>query len=127
MTPEQKIEAFETLMGEVSSALADVVATLHKRSENSALDEIASALADLAGALEKRQPIEDMVAALKVLRIEAPAVNITVAPTPIQNMIQPSAVKVEIMPADNKNATWEVTVPGRYGAADRVMTIKRTK
>ena len=127
MTPEQKLEAFETLMGEVSGALADVVVALQTQSEKSGMDEVGSALADIVAALEKPQPVQDIVAALKALRIEAPVVNVTVSPTPIQNVIQPAPVTVEIMQADNKGATWEVTIPGRYGAPERVMIIKRTK
>lgn len=127
MNADQKLQAFETLMGEVSGALADAVTALQQRSEDSSLNDIASSLADVVEALEKRQPIDDMVAALKALRIEAPTVNVTVSPTPIQNVIQPAPVQVEIMPSDTKGAIWEVTVPGRYGAPDRVMTIKRTK
>lgn len=129
ITSEQKLQSFELLMGEVSGALADVVTALQARSEDSALNDISSSLADLVATLEKRsaQPMGELVAAIKALRIEAPAVNVTVSPTPIQNVIQPAPVKVEIMPADNKGATWEVTVPGRYGTPDRVMTIRRTK
>ena len=127
MTPEQKLEAFETLMGEVSGALADVVSALQQQNESTALDEIASALADMALALEKRQPVQDIVAAIKALRLEAPVVNVTVSPTPIQNLIHPAPVKVEIMPADNTGATWEISLPGGYGAPARVMTITRIK
>ena len=122
MTPEQKIEGFQTLMAEVSAALADVVTAMQEKRENSSMEEISSSLADIAVIMEKGRAgagLKDMIDAIKAIR--PPAVN-------VNNEIKviPSEVIVQVMPADNKGATWEVTVPGKYGAADRVMTIKRT-
>lgn len=127
MTPEQKLEGFETLMGEVSGALADLVE--FAKEGRAPMDEIASSMADLVATLEKRkeQSLDALVAAVQALRIEAPVVNVNVSPTPFQNIIQPAQVKVELMPADNKGATWEITLPGRYGEPARTVTIKRTK
>ena len=118
MTADDKVAAFELLMGEVSGAIADLVAGIQAREEAGTVDEMRGALVDIAATLEqwREQPLDKLVEAIKGLRVEAPAVNVTVLPA-----------KVQIIQSDTKGATWEVTIPDRYGREDRVMTIKRTK
>lgn len=129
MTAEQKLEAFEVLMHEASSAIADMAETI--KAGQGTHDEIAATLADMAAALESRKalPINDLVAAVKALRI-TPAVNvtneITVPPAVVNNLVQPTEIRFLPDPTSS-GATWEVTLPGRYGESDRVMTIKRMK
>ena len=77
-----KAQAFETLLNELSAALADVVDTMKAGQDSS--NEIAAALADMVELLEKRKPdtaVADLIEAVKAIRIQAPAVN--VSPTPI--------------------------------------------
>ena len=79
-----KAQAFETLLNELSAALADVVDTM-KAGQDSG-NEIAAALADIVGLLESRKPdtaIPDLIEAVKAIRITAPDVNVTVSPTPV--------------------------------------------
>ncbi len=79
-----KAQAFETLLNELSAALADVVDTM-KTGQDSG-NEIAAALADIVGLLESRKPdteIPDLIEAVKAIRITAPDVNVTVSPTPV--------------------------------------------
>lgn len=117
MTTDEKLQAFEGLLNEVSGALADLVAAAQDKRENTSLDEISNSLTDICVAIEARakgQPLAELTAALKGLRIEAPAVNVIVQPT-----------KIQIMTPDNKGATWEVCIPDKYGGSDRVMTIKK--
>lgn len=118
MTADEKLAAFELLLGELSGAIADLVAGMQARNELGIDEESSGALVDIASTLEKwrEQPLDKLTEAVKGLRIQSPAVNVTVKPA-----------EVHIMPADNKGATWEVTIPDRYGREDRVMTIKRTK
>lgn len=127
MTAEQKLEAFEALMNEASGAIADMAETI--KAGQGTHDEIAATLADMAAALESRKPLDDLIAAVKALRIQ-PAVNvkneITVSPTPIQNIVQPA--EIHFMPApESRGATWEIRIPSHFNGPDRVMTIKRTK
>ena len=79
-----KAQAFETLLNELSAALADVVDTMKTGQDSS--NEIAAALADIVGLLESRKPdtaIPDLIEAVKAIRITAPDVNVTVSPTPV--------------------------------------------
>lgn len=98
MTADEKLAAFESLMGEASSAIADMAETI--KAGQGTHDEIAATLADVAAALEARKalPLQDLIAAVRALRITAPAVNvtndITVSPTPIQNIVQPAPVQI---------------------------------
>lgn len=127
MSADQKLHAFENLMSEVSGALADLVSAMQDKSEHDALDAISGSLADMVSAMEKRTsaPIGELIAAIKALRLAAPAVNVThdiqVSPTPIQVLPAP----VQIMPA--KSCDYEV-VPtyDLYGAITK-MLITRVK
>ena len=127
MDADQKLEAFETLMTEVSGALADVVSAMQDKSDNDALDAISGSLADMVSAMEKRSstPIGELIAAIKSLRLAAPAVNVTpniqVSPTPVQIMPAP----VQIMPA--KGCDFEVVPSYDMHGAITKMTIKRVK
>ena len=125
MTAEEKLVAFEILIGEASSAIADMAETIKAGQGDD--NVIAASLADMAAALESRKPLDDLIAAVKALRI-APAVNvkneITVGPTPIQNIVQPTEIR--FMPApESHGATWEVRIPSHFNGPDRVMTIKK--
>lgn len=127
MTAEQKLEAFEALMNEASGAIADMAETI--KAGQGTHDEIAATLADMAAALESRKalPFDELIAAVKALRI-TPAVNIkneiTVSPTPIQNIVQ--SAEIRFMPApESTGATWEVRIPSHFNGPDRVMTIKK--
>lgn len=112
-------------MNEASGAIADMAETI--KAGQGTHDEIAATLADMAAALESRKPLDDLIAAVKALRI-TPAVNvkneITVSPTPIQNIVQPAEIR--FMPApESTGATWEVRIPSHFNGPDRVMTIKK--
>ena len=127
MNADQKLEAFEGMMSEVSGALADVVSAMQDKSENDALDAISGSLADIVSAMEKRSsaPVGELIAAIKALRLGIPVVNLShtiqVNPTPIKLLPAP----VHIMPA--KGCDYEV-VPqyDLHGAIVR-MAITRVK
>lgn len=79
-----KAQAFETLLNELSAALADVVDTM-KAGQDSG-NEVAAALADIVELLESRKSdtaIPDLIEAVKAIRIQAPAVTVNVSPTPL--------------------------------------------
>ena len=116
---------FQSLMNETSAALAEVIEVI-KTSQGSQ-DEIAAALVEIAGALtaSQPQPLDELVKALKALRITAPAITNQVNPTPVNVNVQPAAV--HFMPAPDKHITWRVTIPNRYGGEPQVMLIERTQ
>lgn len=79
-----KAQAFEALLDELSTALADVVDTM-KAGQDSG-NEMAAALADIVQLLESRKggsDIASLIEAVKAMRISAPDVNVTVSPTPV--------------------------------------------
>lgn len=132
----------------LETSIADVVAALEKLSANErheasqqAFLAIETGLADIAVALEQQIDLSPVVEAIRSLKLEAPAVTvapqINVHPTPVtiapaqvtlEAVIPPAATPVvHIMPSTEAGATWEVRIPGQYGAPGRVMTIVRTK
>lgn len=127
MDQEHRLLAFESLIGEVSAALAETVDLLKARADDTCGDEIASSLADLVGLLEKRKAVDltALVKAVQQLRITAPEVCVTVEPTPVQVTVQPAEVTVQVLPPKDLPTEWEVRLPGLYGAPDRVMTIRK--
>lgn len=100
---EQKLQAFEALMSELSGALADIVVAMQAKKDGT--DEISATLVDLVSAIESQpagKSIESIVQAIKAIRIEAPLVTVHVNPTPIQNIVQPAAVQIleRVQPGD---------------------------
>ena len=79
-----KAQAFETLLNELSAALADVVDTMKAGQDSD--NEVAAALADIVQLLESRKPdtaIPDLIDAVKAIRIQASEVTVNVSPTPL--------------------------------------------
>ena len=77
MTAEAKLQAFEGLMNEVSAALAEIVDSMASGKESAV--ESSTALVEIVGLLEKRnKPIEEVVSAIKALRL-----TVNVEPTPL--------------------------------------------
>lgn len=106
MTPEDKLQAFETLFGEISAGLADVVETMKTSQESTS--EIGSVLADMLVLMESRKEgrsLTELADAIKAIRINvaAPVVNVDVRPTPIQNNVTPVVQILErVQPGDYK-------------------------
>lgn len=130
MTPDQKLDAFESLLNELSGGLADVVEAMKEKSEAGAMEEISATLVDMKEIIEaatKSKSYDGMVAAIKAIRIQS-TVNVSPTPITVEAVLPPSpAPIVHFLPDPSaKGATWEVTVPGRYGEGNRTMIIKRT-
>lgn len=90
MEADKKLQAFETLMGELSSALADMVEAMQNKQAGT--DEISATLVSMLEAIEaknKGRPMDEVVAAIKGLRLQASEITVNVSPTPIT--IQPPA------------------------------------
>ena len=127
MNADQKLESFESMMSEISGALADMVSVMQEKSENDALDAISGSLADIVSAMEKRSsaPMGELIAAIKALRLAIPVVNLShtiqVHPTPIKLLPAP----VHIMPA--KGCDYEVVPRYDLNGAIVKMTITRIK
>lgn len=88
-------EALDTLMNEISAALADVVQAMQAGQESQS--EIATSLVELVQLMEARKtatPITELVDAIKAIRITAPDVTVNVSPTPI-NMAAPVVQVIE--------------------------------
>lgn len=132
------------LLAELSAALSDVVAALERRDTGDGIAEIASMLGDLVVAIEKRETGHDgLIEAIRAIRMPdlAPQINVQPTPVRVENKVNvnPTPVTVEavmppaptpvvhvVPPADQKGATWEIRIPGAYGAPPRVLTITRT-
>lgn len=125
---DEKTEALQNLLSEISAGLADISEAFATRQTSA--DEMASSLADIATTIEgyKVLPLGELIAAVKALRI-TPAVNVT-----NQIAVPPSVVNITVPPADirfmpapeSTGATWEVRIPSHFNGPDRVMTIRRT-
>lgn len=129
MTPDQKLDALESLLNEISGGLADVVEAMKDKSEAGAMEEISSTLVDMKEVIEaatQNKSYDGMVAAIKAIRIQS-TVNVNPTPITVEAVLPPSpAPIVHFLPDPSaKGATWEVTVPGRYGEGNRTMIIKR--
>lgn len=104
MTPEEKLEAFETLFGEISAGLADVVGTMKTSQESTS--EIGSVLADMLALMESRKEgrsLTELADAIKAIRINvaAPVVNVDVSPTPVTIQARPIVQILErVQPGD---------------------------
>lgn len=117
---DDKTAAF---MDEVGAALADIVAAMQDRTVSS--DQIGSALADLAAAVEsssKSTSVEDITAAIRAARIDAPIVNVNVNPTPIT--VSPAKVEI-IERASPSDYRLSVTYDNRHRITEAV--IRRIK
>ena len=119
MTADEKLEASQSLLSEISAGLAEIVEAFSTRQTSA--DEMASALADIAGAIEayKAQPLTELIAAVKSIRITAPAVTVknevNVNPTPIHNNLPAPVVQIieRVQPGD-----YRLTV--KYDNHDRI-------
>lgn len=115
MTADDKIEAFEDLIADATSALEDVVAVLKERGQD---DAITQALADVVGALEKRSAVDfgPIAEAIRSLRdLPPPVVQVTVKPAEV--IVQRSAL--------DDGATIELRMPAPAGGRDKVMLIRK--
>lgn len=113
---DQNPQAFESLMAELSGALADMVVAMQAKKDGT--DEISATLVDLVAAIESQssgKSIESVALAIKAIRIEAPKVTVNVSPTPIQNIVQPAPVQIleRVQPGD-----YRLTV--KYDNHDRI-------
>lgn len=111
-------EALDSLMNEISAALADVVQAMQAGQESQS--EIATSLVELVQLMEARKtatPITDLVDAIKAIRITAPDVTVNVSPTPI-NMAAPVVQVIErVTPG-----AYEMTFT--YDSLDRLETAR---
>jgi hypothetical protein len=131
-----KADAFEALLNEMSTALADVVDAMQSGQESQS--EIATTLVDLLQLLESRKPdtsMADMCDAIKNLRIKASDVTVQVNPTPITvappvvqiiERVQPGAYEVTFTYDNHDRLETARLVPLPAGAprpAKKVMTL----
>lgn len=121
MDADKKMQGFETLLNETSAALAEMVEAI--KAGQSSGDEIAATLADMVVAIEKKSalPIGEIVAAIKAMRITAPAVThaVTVSPTPIQ--VLPAPVHIHERPAFNIKS---IPTYDRHGAITEILHVR---
>jgi hypothetical protein len=129
----------ERLMANVDTLMSRAKDAPAMQGIESMLSAIESTMAEMADSLNSARMTQALEALGACIERAAPVVNVPKQPTPVVNVnVSPTPITVEaVMPRqaapivtvnmpDNKKATWEVRIPGKYGAADRVMTIKRT-
>ena len=112
MGADSKIEASQELLDQISAAMADLVACANEKQKG--IDEIASIMADILKVIESRKSgvgVEDMIKAIKSIKIE-PSINVN--PTPINNIIQPSEVKI----MDRMQCDYKLNL--KYDSFDRI-------
>lgn len=80
------------------------------------LGAIETGIAEIAEASQKKTDLAPLVEAIKSIKPTV-TVHVPAAPAPI----------VQILPQENQKegATWELRMPGAYGAPERVLTVKR--
>lgn len=110
-----KLEALEGLLGEVSTALVDLVGAMEARGE--AGSATAAALIDLVSAIEKRKDPDHsaIVAAIKGLQL---APRIDVHPAPVQVLPAPALAA--------RTEHWDVQLFDEDGKARGRMAISKT-
>lgn len=97
MTSDEKLQAFEVLMSEISTAIADMATAIEEG--RAPVEEIGSALADIVEMLESKSPADQIAQAIKGIRIES---VVNVSPTPItitptvQVLSRPSNYKMTV-------------------------------
>ena len=110
MDDQAPLTAVESLLTEVSGALADLVQAAHDGQANSA--EISATLIDLLAVLARRpDPVaadplhhSELIEAIRAIRLDKlPAASVTVkntvqvAPTPIENIVQVAPAVVQVI------------------------------
>jgi hypothetical protein len=83
----------ETLINELSSALADLVEVAQQGQASS--KQIAAALADMRDALKAQKPDDSTQALCDAIRAIKPQVTVNVEPTPIVVNVERGAFKME--------------------------------
>ena len=132
MSAEAKLDSFEALIDEVSSALSDLAASAQER--NTTASEMVAALVDMVSAMEARKhddkPMADLIAAVKAIRIELPAVaapvvtvknQINVNPTPIECVVHAAAPVVHVM---ERLAASDYQMKIVYDSRDRIDSVR---
>lgn len=129
---DKRLDAFTGLLSSIESSLADLVDNAERTGGAAAIKQIAEALKQVS--VSFNPTIERPV--INVPQQAAPNVNVTnkVEPTPVQVNFEATMPPMPDMPApiihvmekpETMGATWEIRIPGQYGGADRVMTLKR--
>lgn len=126
-TTEAKLVAFESLMTEVSTALADVVDCLQSGRSNAS--EVSNTLVEMLGVMQafKPQDLGAIAAAIAKLQIHvnAPQVtvksNIEVKPTPIENIIHVAPTPVHVM---DRSPPTDYEMKVQYDGQGRIETAR---
>lgn len=116
MNADDRLDRLDTFLGQFEQTLSDALARMERDDGDgkAAASELVTHVAQLTEAVKKLKPadLSGLIAALRGLR----------APENVINVPQPL---VQFMPAPDADVTWEVRIPGQYGAADRLMTITK--
>lgn len=124
-----RLDAFTSLLSSIESSLADVVDNIERGGGAAAIEAMAEALKALK-LPEASVNLPPMQVDVHVPEQKAPVVNVQVQPTPVTVEAvlpaQPAPI-VHVTTPDQTGATWEIRMPGMYGAPDRTMTITRKR
>lgn len=126
MTNDAQLAAMQSLLDEVSTALAELVEfAAHKKD---AQEEVSSTLVDICEALKSGASTDALAKAIQGIRI-SPTINVSPTPVTVEVKVpQQAAPNIVINAPDiTLGASWEIRIPGRLGEQDRVAKIKRLK
>lgn len=107
----------DRLIDSIESSLADLTeAPARLAAIERILGAIEQGISDHADAASRQLDLSPLVAAIQAFK---PTITVMVPPQ------EPLPAPVLNLP-DMKGATWEIRLPGAYGAPDRVAIVKRT-
>lgn len=125
----KNIEALQSVLVEIGTALADIVTALEKRGER----KESTAVADAISRLKFPAPVVNLEPKFSVPALPAPVAHnvVNVNPTPIEFCPVMPAQAPAPFTIDNGQqvgSEWTIKIPGdAYGTPARVLTITRTK
>lgn len=126
MTDAAEKSHLTSLISAVESSLADMVSALGSsgvvdriQGVERLLSAIEAGIADIAAAADKKIDLDPLISAIKAVK---PTIKVNVPPI----SVSVPATVVNVAAADNKGATWKVSIPDADGGPARTMTITRT-
>jgi hypothetical protein len=120
MTAGTRLQAF---LEQFESTLSDALTRMEATDEDgkAATGELATQLSQIGETLQHMKPADlaGLAAAVRELRL-SPVINNEVH-------VAPAEVRFLPAPTSDRVVTYEVLIPGRFGASDQRMTITRTE
>lgn len=100
MNADEKLNAFEELLNEMSGGLADLVQTMKDRSGDGAMEEVSSTLVEMLAVMQKARTsvdLSEVVAAIKAIRMTAPSVQVAAPDVHVTHEVTVQPAQVQIL------------------------------